>query len=88
MLKENEVSKFLERALRKMFAMVGRIYKAEICKQSDWYMEETWTKDRQKEFATWMETEYIKTFKSSIKEAKWETAMFILCYGWRTPKEE
>lgn len=78
-----KVDLFIEKALKKMFEIVGETYSKEFCAKEDWYRKHTWTKEQQETYKKWFICEAKKTFKWDNRTLNWEWAMFHLNYGWK-----
>jgi hypothetical protein len=80
-LKEKE-AKFLLKALKKMFSVVGAKYTKEFCKKDGWYLKYSWNNDEERKYSDWFIKECSKTFKCSKKTALHEWSWFNLTHGW------
>ena len=80
----NKYGKFINKALDKMFQMVGfESVDENFVKQEDWYSKKTWTKDQSEEFKNWFIKEGKKDLKFTKQMMEKEHAWFNLKYGWR-----
>lgn len=74
-------------AFIKMFKAVGLDWDieriTEHCKQDGWYSEHSWTKEQEKGFTNWLDTQ-LKQLGWNAKTRKREIGMFLLTYGWKT----
>jgi len=69
--------------LEEMFKRVGRSFDRSLEYNSEWYLENTWTKTEQEDFEKWLINHLRTKFKQSKKQAVAGAAWFILMYGWR-----
>jgi len=79
--------KFLDEALRQMFATVGRSYSPEATSKPNWYLNSTWTQDQENSFRDWLTRELMKKFHTRKKRAQFQASMFLLYYGWNIEEE-
>ena len=89
-LMEQKQRRFLEKALRRMFRVVGCRYTREAVGKPEWFYSHSWTIEQERKFAAWYTAEGIKDLgwnrRYAAKQARW----FILFHGWRLefPPEE
>lgn len=81
------IDKFMNKALTRMFKVVGAKYKRKVCQEPQWYLKYTWTQCQADKYGEWFIKEYRKTFASSLKEAKSEWQWFFMNYGWVVEEE-
>ena len=75
--------KFLEKALFKLFFMVGRKYTPEAVGHPEWFYESTWTAAQQEEYREWFQKASMRSLGWRAKRARVEAGFFILWYGWK-----
>lgn len=81
MKRENE---FLEKALDKMFQMVGfDKWDRDFTKQLDWFTQKTWSENDIKNYKSWFLKEIKKDLKLNKQSAEKEWSYFFLMWGWR-----
>jgi hypothetical protein len=81
MKKENE---FLEKALDKMFQMVGFDgWDREFTKQPDWFTQKSWPEKDIKNYKSWFLKEIKKDLKLNKQLAEKEWSYFFLMWGWK-----
>jgi len=83
----DKTDKFIEKALKKMFKVVGAPYSQEFCEEDAWYLKYSWTSDERDKFKEWFIKEFIKTFKLGKLYAEKEWGMFYLNWGWKEENE-
>lgn len=75
---------FAEKAFDKMFQVVGfEKWDKEFTKQSDWYLQRTWTSKQSNDFKKWFLTEIKKDLKLKKTQAEKEWQWFNLSWGWK-----
>lgn len=79
-------------ALQKMFEVVGKPFPEDLeyFKRLQWYQDNAWTEEQEKEYIKWLETFLLKNWKG-ITNYKPNKAMakawamkFVYQYGWKT----
>ena len=80
-----KTDKFIEKALKKMFKVVGaeKEFSLDYCKKPEWYMNYTWTNDQVKEYKAWFIKNAMKDLQLTKKGAEREWGYFFLQWGWR-----
>lgn len=75
-------SKLHDRAMRRMFRVVGAHYSPAFVAQDDWFLKHTWTREQEDKFRDWL-TDELRKIGVSRKRAAWEAGMFLVDRGWR-----
>ena len=75
-------SELHDRAMRRMFRVVGAHYSPAFVAQDDWFLKHTWTREQEDKFRDWLPDELRKRGVSR-KRAAWEAGMFLVDRGWR-----
>lgn len=86
-MKSDNINKFINKAIRKMFQVVGATheYSAEFCKTDNWYMSHTWNTKQINTYKRWFVAQARKDLKWTKKTAESEWGWFFLQWGWATP---
>lgn len=88
-MSKNKIDKFLEKALDKMFQVVGLAsWDREFTKKQDWYMEYSWTEEQIDEYKKWFIQTARKDLKLNKQLALKEWSWFFLMWGWKQVKPE
>lgn len=75
--------RFVEKALKKMFEVVGERFSWEFCLRDEWYLTCEWTKNKEEQFRKWFMAEIKKDLDVSKRKAENEYAYFNLTWGWK-----
>lgn len=80
-----KIDKFLEKALDKMFQIVGfEKWDREFTDNNkDWYSLKTWNSSQVEDYKKWFLTEIKKDLKLNKQQAEKEWSWFFLMWGWR-----
>ena len=79
--------------LEKMFSYVGEKYTPEYVKQDEWFLNHSWTEEKQDEFISWL-IDYLKNPEARKEVMRFPTKdrkslemfsqHFVLNFGWKT----
>lgn len=83
-MKEQKITKFMEKALDKMFQSVGmEKWDKSFTDQPEWYSLKTWTPEQSNEFKAWFLAQIKKDLKINKPSAEKEWNWFNLKWGWK-----
>ncbi len=82
-MSDQQTSRFLTKAMVKMFQCVGQKYTEEFTKKEDWYLLHTWDTATIAKYKTWFITQAMKHFKWTKTKAEKEYGYFFLMWGWK-----
>ena len=77
----------VEDCLINMFEAVGLLYTfaqiEDYAKQDNWYTLQTWSKEQEEEFVSWMDAELKERTPWNKKTRAKEIGFFLLQWGWK-----
>jgi hypothetical protein len=88
LITDEKIERFVTKALRFMFDLVGEEYSVNYCMQDGWQRKHTVDIAREQAFYDWLVVEIKKEFKWSQKKTYAEAEAFILNYGWMREEQD